>query len=85
MTYDPTYEATVTRTWYVGSEHGEGDNTEYRYDTEGWPYFVGINETDIGKSDFHIATGIQCLQHAQDIVNRHNRDSLYTAKPTSRK
>ena len=80
MTYDPIYEATVTRTWYIGSEHGDADSPDYRYDTHGWPYFIGIKETRTGRTDFHIATSIQCLRHAQDIVNAHNRDSLYTEK-----
>ncbi len=74
--YDPIAAAVDTKKWFVGSEHGDdANNPEYRYDTEGWPYFVGIKEDRIGRTDFHIASGIQSLQLAKRIAKLHN-DSL---------
>ena len=72
MAYDPHYEARKDMQWHVGSEHGDPDNPEYRYDTKGWPYFIGVKESRIGASDFHIATGIQSLQNAKEIAKAHN-------------
>lgn len=67
--------------WHIGSEHdrpglmpGEGALvTEYRYDggadnadgSRGWPYFVGVNETRIGRTDHHVASEIQSLDDAR--------------------
>jgi hypothetical protein len=66
--------------WFVGSEHDrpgvDGESalvTEYRYDggTEdsdggrGWPYFVGVNETRIGRTDQRLASDIQSLDDAR--------------------
>lgn len=73
MTYDPTYEAIKDRLWYVGSENGDDNNPNYQYHKHGWPFFIGIKETSIGKTDFHIAIGIQCLQAAEEIVRAHNK------------
>lgn len=48
----------------VGSEH----ENEYRWDTEGWPFFVGYRHSEIGETDYHIACGIQDLAAAELIA-----------------
>lgn len=75
--YDGWAETVHEMKWHVGSEHKADDTgildiPEYRYDTKGWPFFIGINRKETGKSDFHIATGIQSLQTAKRIARLHN-------------
>jgi hypothetical protein len=52
--------------WHIGSEHD--DNGDYRYDSCGWPHFVGDNRQETGRCDYHMATGIQNIADARLIA-----------------
>lgn len=54
--------------WHIGSEREDTGETFYNYDTLGWPFFVGMNETRIGKTDHHVAIGIQSSEDARLIA-----------------
>ena len=61
--------------WHVGSEHeikphpnGDLGEFEYRYNTTGWPYFVGVNEQRIGRTDYHTACSVQSEADARLIA-----------------
>lgn len=66
----------MNREWFVGSNNGTEDKPNYQYNGYGWPFFIGVNETEPAEADYHIATGIQNFALAVEIAIRHNETLL---------